>query len=498
MPSTNIDTAHHHALLLRTISGELTGGIAPLLASTHAVEKLRFAGMALDYLSADLSVAAELLPQMRAHYRGAIAEALAGPGGAALGEARAGYQAELAAIPEEQGLAAQREVAALRDLAGRIVRAFADAATPEADAAAALLGKADFDWLERYEQLRNAPRGAAAEAGAAPAATEKPVTEAAMTAWLRKRLPNSPDLTVTKASVVPGGRSKRTIALTVEGTEELPAELIMRQDMNLKYAGPTVKDEVGPLARLAGLGVVAPRPLVVEPEESEFGRAFFICERFEGAPPGEYFGLWTKCPNAMRDLARALGRLHSIPPQELGFDPTGADPAALFRDRLEYYWNSWRSNATRGSALVDYAFAWAREKARKPYRGAICVIHGDIGAHNLLVHDDRLTAILDWEFSRVGGPAEDLGVARPNVVACMDWDEFMAIYRDAGGLEVPEERIAMGELLNWLMGCHLVATSGRNFVEGGTTDFMKGANSFAGLRGIELKIANVMRGVMGR
>ena len=435
---------------------------------------------------------------MRAFYRGAIAEALSGAGGKALGEGAAGYRAELAAIPEEQGLAAQREVAALRDLAGRIVRGFADAGTPEADAAAALLGKAEFDWLDRYEQLKNAPRAAAGQAGEAASATEKPVTEAAMTAYLRRRLPSSPDLTVTKAAVVPGGRSKRTIALTVEGTDELPAELIMRQDMNLKYAGPTVKDEVRPLARLAGLGVTAPQPLVFEPEESEFGRAFFICERFKGAPPGEYFGLWIKCPNAMRDLARALGRLHAIPPAELGFDPAGADPGALFSERLEFYWKSWRSNATRGSALVDYAFAWAREKAREPYGGAPCVVHGDIGAHNLLVHDDRLTAILDWEFSRVGDPAEDLGVARPNVTACMDWDEFLQIYRDAGGRHVPEERIAMGELLNWLMGCHLVATSGRNFVEGGTTDFMKGANSFAGLRGIELKIANVMRPIMDR
>lgn len=493
----NIDTSKHHARLLRTISEELTGGVSPLLESNHAIEKLRFSGWALDYLSADLDIAAQLLPEMRARYRGDIADVLAGPGGKALGQAGAGYQAELAAIPEEEGLAAQREVAALRDLSGRIIRSFADIGTAETDAATAILGKADFDWLDRYEELKNAPKAAVTEAGEAPPAAEKPVTAEAMTAYLRKRLPNSPNLTVTKVAIVPGGRSKRTIALTVEGTDELPADLIMRQDMTLKYAGPTVKEEVGPLARLAELGVTAPKPLVFEPEETEFGRSFFICERFKGSPPGEYFGMWIKCPNAMRDLAKALGKLHSIPPSELGFDPAGADPGALFSERLESYWKSWRANSTRGSGLIDYAFAWAREKAREPYKGSPPLVHGDIGAHNLLVHDDKLTAILDWEFVHCGDPAEDLGVARPNVSECMDWDEFMQIYRDAGGPHVPEERIAMGELLNWLKGCHLVATSGRNYVEGGTADFMKAANSFAGLRGIELKIANVLRRTIG-
>lgn len=495
--SRNIDTNKHHARLLRTISEELTGGVSPLLESNHAIEKLRFGAWVLDYLAADLEIAAILLPEMRARYRSDLAAVLNGPGGKALGDAAGDYAKELAAIPEQEGLAAQREVAALRDVSSRLIRSLADVGNDDTDAASAILGKLDFDWLDRFEALKNAPKATVSEEGEAPSAGEKPVTPEAMTAYLRRRLPNSPNIVATKVAIVPGGRSKRTIAITVEGTDELPTDLIMRQDMTLKYAGPTVVDEVKPLARLAELGVTAPKPLLFEPNETEFGRAFFLCERFKGQPPGEYFGMWIKCPNAMRDLARALGKLHSIPPQELGFDPTGSDPGALFSERLEFYWKSWRANSTRGSGLIDYAFAWAREKARAPYEGAPPLVHGDIGAHNLLVDNDKLTAILDWEFVHCGDPAEDLGVARPNVSECMDWDEFIQIYRDAGGPHVPEERIAMGELLNWLKGCHLVATSGRNYVEGGTADYMKGANSFAGLRGIELKIANVLRRTMG-
>lgn len=482
------DTSRHHSRLLRTVAKELTDNIAPLIESSHAVEKLRFAAWTLEQLAADLVVAPDLLPELRDAYRGGIADAVG-----ELGADGAGYVRELDGIEIEDGLAAQRETAALRDVSSRLLQALADAGAPTEGSPAEALGRTDLQWVTRFDAGKAAMGDLGADGAPAAAAAPGGAPDAkALTDYLRARLPNSPGLEVTNVAVVPGGRSKRTVAITVAGTDELPADLIMRQDMALKYAGPTVVDEVKPLARLAELGVTAPRPLVVELEDSAFGKPFFICERFPGSPPGEYFGLWTKCPGAMRDLAQALGRLHSIAPADLGFDAAEADASALLTARIGTYWKSWRDNSTRGSPLIDYAFAWSREKSLAPYSAPATVIHGDIGAYNLLVHDDRLTAILDWEFIHIGDPAEDLGLVRPIVKECMDWEEFLAIYRAAGGAEVPEERVDLGELLNWLKGCHLVATSGRNFVEGGTSDFIKGANSFTGLRRIELKIAGVL------
>jgi hypothetical protein len=39
----------------------------------------------------------------------------------------------------------------------------------------------------------------------------------------------------------------------------------------------------------------------------------------------------------------------------------------------------------------------------------------------------------------------------------------------------------------------LVATSARNFAEGGTRDYIKATNSFTGLRRIEMKILRLLR-----
>ena len=48
-------------------------------------------------------------------------------------------------------------------------------------------------------------------------------------------------------------------------------------------------------------------------------------------------------------------------------------------------------------------------------------------------------------------------------------------------------------LTQFLKGSTLVAASARNFNEGGTTEFIKGANAFTGLRLIELRIAAMLK-----
>lgn len=39
------------------------------------------------------------------------------------------------------------------------------------------------------------------------------------------------------------------------------------------------------------------------------------------------------------------------------------------------------------------------------------VVHGDFGPQNVLIDDDEVTALLDWEFARLGQPVEDLAWA---------------------------------------------------------------------------------------
>ena len=52
----------------------------------------------------------------------------------------------------------------------------------------------------------------------------------------------------------------------------------------------------------------------------------------------------------------------------------------------------------------------------------------------MLARDGHLAAVVDWELSHEGDPAEDLGYCRLMLANdLLPWSEFVAAYIDAGG-----------------------------------------------------------------
>jgi len=485
---------------MRAIGDELAQRMIPELTSADARERATLAKMVLEQLAADLDVLPEVAQRgLAQEFSREIEIALQALPALGLAEQIQMWRSQLGSIAAEPGVATQRRMESLRALAASIVRHAADLGN-DADMRASVsrLGTVDHRWLTNYEaarQQKSAQRTAAspsqAEDAAPPRAAVPEPTAGTVTQYLRRRFP-SVRLESTAVVPIPGGRSKKTFFISLEANDTLPLELVMRQDYALRYEGTKVRDEYTPLLKLAQRGLAVPRPLHLEADESELGPPFLLMQRLPGGPPGSYFGMRTPCPGAFRELARMLAQLHRIPPAELGF----AAPAPGTSDSLllliETYQRKWRENATRASPLIDYAYAWAKAECTKD-PSSLAIVHGDAGPYNLLIDNDRLSALLDWEFVHVGDPAVDLGIVRVYAEEFMNWDDFVAEYTAAGAVAVPERRVQLGMLVNFLKGTTLVATSGRNFEEGWTREFVKGANSFTGLRLIELRIAALMQ-----
>jgi aminoglycoside phosphotransferase (APT) family kinase protein len=481
------------SLLLRAIAHELAVRIIPELKSADAIERVTFARLLVLNLASDSDVlpgvAARLMPPLRqalaaiigsnAHQTDATVRAFAG---------------DLQQIGHSAIPGTQQELSLLRALAARVVRYLADHNAAGAyTAGIAELGACDARWLNEYEAAckASAVSGSAVVATAPIAAASVELSAELITQYLRQRFPNSPELSASNLVPIPGGRSKKTFFFTVSGTTELPGQLVMRQDYALKYAGTKVADEYRPLTALAALGLAVPRPLHLESSPTALGPPFLLVDRLSGKPPGSYFAITQHCPGAFRDLAAVLAKLHQVDPATLSAAQpvTQGDHIAAL---LDQYQRKWRDNSRQPSPVVDYAYAWAqRECQRDP--GGSAYVHGDAGPYNMLVENDRLMALLDWEFAHLGDPAEDLGIVRCYAEDFMEWSEFMRVYAAAGGTPVPESRVRLGMLLQFLKGTTLVAASGRNFIEGGTTEFIKGANAFTGQRLIELRIASLLK-----
>ena len=473
------------AMLLRAIGTELADKIIPALTCGDAIDRAQLAKLIAENLAADLDVqpliAARLAPLMR----NALETVLRADGLASRAPAMQVFADELRRTPEQ--------VDALRNLAARVLRFLADhSGSQAARESIATLGRIDAQWLTDY--------AAAATRSAAPKARERstdadatagPTLDAdRVTQYLRRRFPAEQSIEATGLVRVPGGRSKLTYFLQLRGTSLFPAELVIRQDYALKYAGTKIIDEHPLLLALAQRGLPVPRPLHLEAQPSELGPPFMFVSRLSGKPPGTYFGMAGTAPGAFRELAAVLAQLHRIEAPALGL-PAPQPGVDQMAGVIGQYQQKWRANATRASPAIDFAYAWAAQKCREAPGGTACV-HGDCGPYNFLVDQDRLSAILDWEFAHVGDPAEDLGIARNYAEGSIPWTEFMDVYRANGGPTVSEARVQLGMLTQFLKGTTLVAASGRNYLEGGTREFIKGANAFTGLRLIEQRIAALL------
>lgn len=416
------------ALTLRQVRSTVAGTFAPELTSASAQD----AAQLVDRILVEGIVEREWGSALARQFGGELALLL-----------------DDVAAPTDQPVSPD-QFRAFRRRAAEVVARDSEAGDAAAGERCRKLVDVERRYLEEMEALR---RSVFAEALAEeqPSQAEASVSPAQVTAYLRTKTAASPDLKVEKVEVVPGGRSKETILVTVSATTELPGDVVLRMDRPVGILQTKAADEFAVLQAVhAHGGVPVPRPFFADdvagtPLDDDTGGdgvTVLVMARVPGGKAGEYFPDLA-APTAHRveigkQLAAALAHLHAISLDELAaattLDVGAAVDEATIRAAIEGMAARIADLSGPPIVAVPHARQWLLDHVGDVVpSGPLCLLQGDVGLHNLLVDGDRVTALVDWEAATIGPPARELAAAWPAATALMAWPEFVDAYVAAGG-----------------------------------------------------------------
>ena len=220
--------------------------------------------------------------------------------------------------------------------------------------------------------------------------------------------------------------------------------------------------------RLIGLaqeaGVPVPEPLLCEPDGGRFETAGMLTSFVSGQSVAPRVLRRPELTEARRELpgqlAGALARIHSIDPDRTGLPMPGGDPAL---EQLSY-WEQAIDEIGEPLPVVELGLRWLRANRPEPVEPGL--VHGDFRLGNFIVDESGLAAVIDWELSHLGDPAEDVGWLCVRswrfgnddlpVAGVGDLDPFLAAYEEAGGAPLDPSRVRYWEAfgnVKWAVIC---------------------------------------------
>lgn len=266
-------------------------------------------------------------------------------------------------------------------------------------------------------------------------------------------------MTIRQVDRIPGGLSAETYLLSVEWEGEsgsVQNQYVLRRDPVGGLVERNIEREYRVMEALRDGPVPLPRVVGLELDPAWLDRPFFVDEFLPGTSDRNVFNSPSFAPTRRRlgeQFLQVLATMHLLDIDEsgLGFLPKPAGSPA------QHEIDAWEDLILRlqqePSPLLVEAFAWMR--AHAPEAPRLSLVHGEYRPGNFLYEDDRIVAVLDWEFAHLGDPVEDLGWAcmkqyriGDNESGMFPREEFIKRYEEYAGFTVDRDALHFWEVFS--------------------------------------------------
>ncbi|MBS0333359.1 MAG: phosphotransferase family protein [Proteobacteria bacterium] len=280
------------------------------------------------------------------------------------------------------------------------------------------------------------------------------------------------DAVLAAAERLSGGASMETWAFAVEAPGAPRRDLILRRrsapfDPEASRS-TTLAAEATLIAAVRARGAPAPELIHVCDAADGLGECH-VTQKVAGETLGRRIVSDPRFeavrPKLARQCGEVLAAIHATPPP-----PEAHLKTFDFLAELARYEETYRASGAERPVL-ELSFQHLKRHAPPP--AAPVLLHGDFRNGNLMIHPEAgVAAVLDWELSHIGDPAEDLGwicvnswrFGRPDkpVGGFGDYAELLEGYEAAGGAPIALSRVrawqALGSL-KWGVMCLMMYQS---------------------------------------
>jgi aminoglycoside phosphotransferase (APT) family kinase protein len=216
------------------------------------------------------------------------------------------------------------------------------------------------------------------------------------------------------------------------------------------------------LQALEDTAVPTPRPFFYEPTPNALGAPFLVMEKVTGTCPSP----WGREGRAFYQAAAergvlptsftdALVAIHTVDWRAAGLDLLGVpEPGTGFARREIAKWRALieRTGVEPDPVLIDL-ICWL--EANVPATDQLVLVHGAYRTGNLLIDDDQVSAVLDWETEVIGDPMYDVAYVLSELNRegtdllsnIVERNDFRRRYEAGTGIEIDDARCDYYQLL---------------------------------------------------